>query len=84
MKKIIGKPSETNQKLIELIKRLKINNFYLKNNKDFRDQILKDINIDDEVLDIGKAMRDKFNKIVCKNVETLDVNDFGNLSRYSV
>ena len=78
MKKIIGKPSETNQKLIELIKRLKINNFYLKNNKDFRDQILKDINIDDEVLDIGKAMRDKFNKIVCKNVETLDVNDFGN------
>ena len=78
MKKIIGKPSETNQKLIELIKRLKINNFYLKNNKDFRDQILKDINIKDEVLDIGKAMRDKFNKIVCKNVETLDVNDFGN------
>ena len=78
MKRIIGKPSETNQKLIELIKRLKINNFYLKNNKDFRDQILKDINIDDEVLDIGKAMRDKFNKIVCKNVETLDVNDFGN------
>ena len=77
MKKIIGKPSETNQKLIELIKRLKINNFYLKNNKDFRDQILKDINIDDEVLDIGKAMRDKFNEIVCKNVETLDVNDFG-------
>ena len=78
MKKIIGKPSETNQKLIELIERLKINNFYLKNNKDFRDQILKDINIEDEILDIGKAMRDKFNKIVCKNVETLDVNDFGN------
>ena len=77
MKKIIGKPSETNQKLIELIERLKINNFYLKNNKDFRDQILKDINIEDEILDIGKAMRDKFNKIVCKNVETLDVNDFG-------
>ena len=77
MKKIIGKPSETNQKLIELIKRLKINNFYLKNSKDFRDQILNDINIEDEVLDIGKAMRDKFNKIVCKNVETLDVNDFG-------
>ena len=32
MKKIIGKPFETNQKLIELIERLKINNFYLKNN----------------------------------------------------
>jgi len=77
MKKIIGKPFETNQKLIELIERLKINNFYLKNNKDFRDQILKDINVEDEILDIGKAMRDKFNKIDCKNVETLDVNDFG-------
>ena len=77
MKKIIGKPFETNQKLIELIKRLKINNFYLENNKDFRDQILKDINVEDEILDIGKAMRDKFNKIVCKKVETLDVNDFG-------
>ena len=66
MKKIIGKPVETNQKLIELIERLKINNFYLKNNKDFRDQILKDINIEDEILDIGKAMRDKFNKFVCQ------------------
>ena len=77
MKKIIGKPFETNQKLIELIERLKINNFYLKNNKDFRDQILKDINVEDDILDIGKAMRDKFNKIDCKNVETLDVNDFG-------
>ena len=77
MKKIIGKPFETNQKLIKLIERLKINNFYLKNNKDFRDQILEDINNEDEILDIGKAMRDKFNKIVCKKVETLDVNDFG-------
>tara|TARA_Y100001958_G_C21059930_1_gene423091 strand:- start:70 stop:744 length:675 start_codon:yes stop_codon:yes gene_type:complete len=77
MKKIIGKPFETNQKLIELIERLKINYFYLKKNKDFRDQILEDINIEDEILDIGKAMRDKFNKIICKNVETLDVNDFG-------
>ena len=77
MKKIIGKPHETNKKLINLIKNLKINNFYLENNKDFRDQILKDINIEDEILDIGKAMREKYNKIVSKKIETLDVNDFG-------
>ena len=77
MKKILGNPSETNKKLISLIKRIKINNFYLENRKDFRDQILNDINLDDEVLDIGKAMRDKHKKIVCKNLETLDVNDFG-------
>ena len=77
MKKIIGKPHETNKRLINLIKNLKINNFYLENNKDFRDQILKDINIEDEILDIGKAMREKYNKIVSKKIETLDVNDFG-------
>ena len=77
MKKILGNPSETNKKLISLIERIKINNFYLENRKDFRDQILNDINSDDEVLDIGKAMRDKHIKIVCKNLETLDVNDFG-------
>ena len=77
MKKIFGNPSETNKKLVSLIKKIKINNFYLDNRKDFRDQILNDINSDDEVLDIGKAMRDKHIKIVCKNLETLDVNDFG-------
>ena len=77
MKKILGNPSETNKKLISLIERIKINNFYLENRKDFRDQILNDINLDDEVLDIGKAMRDKHKKIVCKKLETLDVNDFG-------
>ena len=77
MKKIIGKPSETNKKLINVIERVKFNNFYLKNKKDFRDQILNDLDSNDEVLDIGKAMRDKHQKIICKNLETLDVNDFG-------
>ena len=77
MRKILGNPIETNKKLVSLIERIKINNFYLENRKDFRDQILNDIKSDDEVLDIGKAMRDKHKKIVCKNLETLDVNDFG-------
>ena len=77
MKKILGKPTEINKKLISLIEKLKINNFYLKNRKDFRDQILNEINAKDSVLDIGMAMRDKYEKIVCNNLETLDVNDYG-------
>lgn len=78
MKSVLGKPQETNNKLISLIKRVKINDFYLKNRKDFRDQILRDINLNDDVLDIGKAMRDKHQKIISKSLQTLDVNDYGN------
>ena len=77
MKKILGKPNEINKTLISLIEKVKINDFYLKNSEDFRDQILKDIKSQDDVLDIGKAMRDKYEKINCNSVETLDVNDFG-------
>ena len=77
MKRILGKPNETNSKLISLIQRVKINNFYLKNRKDFRDRILSSIDPQDDVLDIGKAMRDRHKKIVSKSLETLDVNDFG-------
>ena len=77
MKRILGKPNETNKTLISLIERVKINNFYLKNRKDFRDQILEDIEDKDDVLDIGKAMRDRHSKIICRSLETLDVNDFG-------
>ena len=36
MKKIIGQPTQTNSKLIELIKKTKINNYYIKNQEDFR------------------------------------------------
>ena len=77
MKKILGNPERTNQDLINLIKKVKINNFYLKNQKDFRDKILKEIDENDCVLDIGMAMRDRHNKINSKILETLDVNDFG-------
>ena len=77
MKKILGKPSETNKKLISLIERTKINNFYLKNRKDFRDQILNDINPKDKVLVIGMAIKKKHEKIICSKLETLDVNDYG-------
>ncbi len=54
-----------------------MNNYYIKNQKDFRDKILKEIETKDKVLDIGMAMRDKHEKIKSDLLETLDVNDFG-------
>ena len=77
IKKIIGKPYLINKSLKKIITKTKINYFYIKNHKDFKDRIIKDIFEADEVLDIGKAMRDKFKLIKCKKIETLDVNDFG-------
>ena len=76
MNKIIGNPGLKNEQLQKLIKKTLINNFYIKNQIDFREQILIKIDKNDDVLDIGKGMRDKFNKIICKSIETLDVNQF--------
>ncbi len=77
MKKIIGQPTQTNTKLIELIKKTKINNYYIKNQADFRNRIVEDIEPNDDVLDIGKGMRNKFVNIKSKKITTVDVNDFG-------
>ena len=43
MKKKVGNPFEINKSLISLIEKSKINYFYIKNKKDFRDHILEDI-----------------------------------------
>ena len=77
MKKTIGSPNKINENLINLIKKIKINNYYLKNQKDFRDKILKEIKSSDHVLDVGMGMRDRHKKINSELLETLDVNDFG-------
>jgi len=77
MKKIFGDPQKLNQLLIEKIKNTKINLEYIKKKKDFRDLILETINHNDEVLDIGKTMSEKFELINCKTLHTLDMNDFG-------
>ena len=77
MKKKIGNPEQTNKELINIINKIRINNYYLKNKKDFRDKILEDINENDYVLDIGMAMRDKHKAINAALLQTLDVNDFG-------
>ena len=66
MKKIIGQPGKTNSKLIEIIKKTKINNYYIKNQKDFRSRIIEEIKMDDDILDIGKGMRNEFVNIKSK------------------
>ena len=72
----IGNPKEKNKELIDIIKNVRINQFYLNNEKDFRDLILSNIQKSDSTLDIGKGMREKFSMISCENIETLDVNEY--------
>ena len=63
---LVSRNPDKNQELIKIIKKTKLNNFYIKNKSDFRDYIFKDISSSDDVLDIGKSMRDKFEKINSK------------------
>ena len=78
MIKKIGNPEIKNREIISKIKNTKIDLFYIKNNVDFRNEIIKNINSEDIVLDIGKGMREKYEKIQSKSKETLDVNEFEN------
>ena len=77
MKKIIGNPQLINENIVEKIENTKINLEYIKKKKDFKDQILLEINFDDVVLDIGKTMGEKYDLINSKIKQTLDMNDFG-------
>ena len=76
MKKIIGNPKKKNLENIEIIQKTKINNYYIKNYKNFREKIIENININDDVLDVGKSSREFFYKIKSKSITTLDVNNF--------
>ena len=78
MIKKIGNPEIKNRELISKIDNAKIDLFYIKNKADFRNEIIKKINSEDIVLDIGKGMREKYEKIQSKSTETLDVNEFEN------
>ncbi len=74
--KIIGNPNKNNTKLKKLITNLVIDEKYLKSNLNFRHEIINLINEDMTVLDIGKSMRNDFEKIKCKEIKTLDINIF--------
>ena len=77
MKKVIGNPQKINKFIINKIKNTKINYKYVKTQMDFKDQILNEINIENDVLDIGKGMREKYQHIHSKTIATLDMNDYG-------
>ena len=49
IKKIIGEPHLKNERLKKIITETKINYFYIKNHKDFKDRIINDISVADEV-----------------------------------
>jgi hypothetical protein len=72
----IGDPEKTNQKIRDIISLVKINEDYLNNSNDFREYILKSVNYSSAVLDVGKSMRNKYEKLNVKKKNTLDLNKF--------
>ena len=74
--KIIGNPDDNKFKLKNLIFNLNIDEKYLKSDLNFRREIIDKIKNNMRVLDIGKSMREDFNKIKCKEIKTLDINIF--------
>ena len=82
MTQIIGKPKKNNENLKKIIENISINEKYINNYLEFRDEILLEINHEMSVLDIGKSMRDKYNKISCLNKKTLDINIFKDYPDY--
>lgn len=76
MIKKFGFPENKNKKLIEIIKKIQTDQYYISNNTDFRLEILKNINSNDIVLDVGKGMRNQFKYIQAKKIDTLDINEF--------
>jgi SAM-dependent methyltransferase len=74
--KTIGNPDDNKLKLKNLIFNLNIDEKYLKSDLNFRREIIDKIKNNMRVLDIGKSMREDFNKIKCKEIKTLDINIF--------
>ena len=79
---IFGKPKNNNENLKQIIKNISISEKYLIKNLEFRDEIISEIKKDMVVLDIGKSMREKYNKISCGEKKTLDINLFDDYPDY--
>ena len=82
MTKIIGKPEENNEILKKIVKKIIIDEKYILNEIEFRDEIISEIKSDMHILDIGKSMRGKYEKILCKDKKTLDINLFEDYPDY--
>jgi SAM-dependent methyltransferase len=76
--KIIGNPNLKKNQLKNLISNLNIDEKYLINKKEFRNEILESINNNMIILDIGKSMREQYDNINCAEKKTLDINLFEN------
>ncbi|MDC0617409.1 methyltransferase domain-containing protein [Candidatus Pelagibacter ubique] len=76
--KIIGNPNLKKNQLKNLISNLNIDEKYLINKKEFRNEILENINNNMIILDIGKSMREQYDNINCAEKKTLDINLFEN------
>lgn len=82
--KIIGNPNLKNNQLKNLISNLNIDEKYLINKKEFRNEILENINNNMIILDIGKSMREQYDNINCAEKKTLDINLFENYPDYQL
>ena len=82
MTKIIGNPKKNNTKLKQIINKLEIDNTYIIRKKDFRDEIMLNIQSNMSILDVGKSMREKYKFIECKEKKTLDINIFEDYPDY--
>lgn len=79
---VIGNPEKKNSSLKKMISNILISEKYIKNNLEFRDEIIFEINESMIILDIGKSMREKYDKIRCNEKKTLDINIFENYPDY--
>ena len=82
MTKIIGNPIQNNEIIKKILNNSTISDKYLINENEFRNEILSEIKSDMSILDIGKSMRDKYEKIICKEKKTLDLNIFNDYPDY--
>ncbi len=82
MTEIIGNPVENNEILKKILKKTQISEKYINRSLEFRDEILSSIKNDMSILDVGKSMRDKYEKILCKSKKTLDLNIYEDYPDY--
>ena len=82
--KIIGNPNLKINQLKNLISNLNIDEKYLINKKEFKNEILENINNNMIILDIGKSMREQYDNINCAEKKTLDINLFENYPDYQL
>lgn len=82
MTKIIGNPIQNNEIIKKILNNSTISDKYLINENEFRNEILSEIKSDMSILDIGKSMRNKYEKIICKEKKTLDLNIFNDYPDY--